>query len=83
MTLSTLRWRKIMFGGGIGIQEILPIAIIVIVIFGAKRIPDIGKGLGEGIQNFKKAMKAPPPEETAPEIEGKKEEAKEEAASGQ
>lgn len=69
-----------MFGGGIGPAEIIPIALIVIVIFGAKRIPDIGKGLGEGIQNFKKALKAPPPEEEeAPEIEAKKEEAKEEA----
>ncbi len=69
-----------MFGGGIGIQEILPIAVIIIVIFGARRIPDIGKGLGEGIQNFKKALKAPPPqEEEAPEIEAKKEEAEEEA----
>ena len=71
-----------MFGGGFGIQEILPIAIIVIVIFGAKRIPDIGRGLGEGIQNFKKAVKAPPKEDT-PEIEEEKSEAKEEAPSGQ
>lgn len=74
-----------MFGGGIGIQEILPIAIIVIVIFGARRIPDIGKGLGEGIQNFKKALKSSPPEdeEVPPAVEEKNPEAKEEATRGQ
>ncbi len=65
-----------MFGGGIGIQELLPIAIIVIVIFGAKRIPDIGRGLGEGIQNFKKALKSSAGEEEAPRIEEKKTEVK-------
>jgi sec-independent protein translocase protein TatA len=42
---------------GLGFPELLLIAIIVIVIFGAGRIPELGKGLGEGIRNFKKAMK--------------------------
>jgi sec-independent protein translocase protein TatA len=69
-----------MFGGGIGLQELLPIAIIVIVIFGAKRIPDIGRGLGEGIQNFKKALKSSAVEEEAPRIEENKARVTEEAA---
>lgn len=42
----------------LGIQELLIILVIVIVIFGANKIPQLGKGLGEGIRNFKSAMKA-------------------------
>jgi sec-independent protein translocase protein TatA len=43
---------------GLGTQELLIILVIVIVIFGAHKIPKLGKGLGEGIRNFKSAMKA-------------------------
>jgi sec-independent protein translocase protein TatA len=43
---------------GLGTQELLIILLIVIVIFGANKIPQLGKGLGEGIKNFKSAMKA-------------------------
>ncbi len=42
---------------GLGFPEILLILIIVIVIFGAGRIPELGRGLGEGIRNFKKSMR--------------------------
>jgi sec-independent protein translocase protein TatA len=42
---------------GLGFPELLLILIIVIVIFGSSRIPELGKGLGEGIRNFKKGMK--------------------------
>jgi sec-independent protein translocase protein TatA len=42
----------------LGVQELLIILAIVIVIFGANKIPQLGKGLGEGIRNFKSAMKA-------------------------
>jgi sec-independent protein translocase protein TatA len=41
-----------------GPQELLIILAIVIVIFGATKIPQLGKGLGEGIKNFKNAMRA-------------------------
>jgi len=44
---------------GLGIGELLVILIIVLVIFGAGRLPEIGEGLGRGIRNFRKAMKAP------------------------
>jgi sec-independent protein translocase protein TatA len=42
---------------GLGFPELLLILVIVIVIFGGSRIPELGKGLGEGIRNFKKGMK--------------------------
>ena len=43
---------------GLGFPELLLILVIVILIFGTSRIPELGKGLGEGIRNFKKAMKS-------------------------
>lgn len=44
--------------GPIGIPELLIILVIVVLLFGATRLPNIGKGLGEGIRNFKKGLKA-------------------------
>jgi len=43
---------------GLGTQELVIIFLIVLVIFGANKIPQLGRGLGEGIKNFKNAMKA-------------------------
>jgi sec-independent protein translocase protein TatA len=42
---------------GLGAQELIIILIIIIVLFGSTRIPQIGKGLGEGIKNFKKGLR--------------------------
>jgi len=42
---------------GIGLPELLIIAGLVVLIFGARKLPQIGAGLGQGIQNFRKAMK--------------------------
>jgi sec-independent protein translocase protein TatA len=42
---------------GLGATELIIIFLIVLVIFGAKRLPEIGSGLGKGITSFKKAMK--------------------------
>ncbi|MCD6320368.1 MAG: twin-arginine translocase TatA/TatE family subunit [Candidatus Desulfofervidaceae bacterium] len=42
---------------GIGLPELLIILFIVLIIFGASRLPEIGAGLGQGIKNFKKAFK--------------------------
>lgn len=44
--------------GGIGAQELLLIFLVVLLLFGAKRIPDIAQGLGKGIREFKQAMNA-------------------------
>ena len=52
-TLTTL-----LFLGPLGVQELLVILLIVIVIFGAKKLPQLGRGLGEGISNFKKGLKS-------------------------
>ena len=41
--------------GGIGMPELIIIMVIVLIIFGANKIPQIGEGLGKGIRNFKKA----------------------------
>jgi sec-independent protein translocase protein TatA len=43
--------------GGLGTQEILLIAVVALVLFGGKKIPELAKGLGEGIRNFKQSMK--------------------------
>ena len=40
-----------------GFQELLIILLIVLVIFGASKLPQLGRGLGEGIRNFKKGLK--------------------------
>ena len=42
--------------GPIGIPELLLILLIVVIIFGARRLPELGKGLGEGIRNFKRGL---------------------------
>jgi sec-independent protein translocase protein TatA len=42
----------------LGIPELLLILAIVFLIFGASRLPALGKGLGEGIRNFKKGIKS-------------------------
>lgn len=43
--------------GGIGFQELLVIFLLVLLLFGAKRLPEVGKALGKGIREFKKATK--------------------------
>jgi sec-independent protein translocase protein TatA len=43
--------------GGIGMPELLVILVIVLIIFGANKLPQIGEGLGKGIRNFKRNIK--------------------------
>ena len=57
--------------GRIGGGELLIIALIALLIFGASRISDIGKGLGEGIKNFKKGLKDEPEEADPKQLEVK------------
>ena len=42
--------------GRIGLPELLIILVIIILIFGANRLPELGKGIGKGIRNFKDSM---------------------------
>ena len=57
---------------GLGVQELLLILVILVFIFGTSRIADLGKGMGEGIRNFKKAMK----DDSAPSVNGSSSEEK-------
>ncbi len=43
---------------GLGIQELLIILVIIMIIFGAGKLPQIGSSLGKGITNFKKSVSA-------------------------
>ena len=45
------------FIGTFGTQEMLLVALVALLLFGGKKIPEIAKGLGEGIRNFKDAFK--------------------------
>jgi sec-independent protein translocase protein TatA len=42
--------------GPLGVPELLVILLILVLLFGATRLPQIGRGLGEGIRNFKKGI---------------------------
>jgi len=57
--------------GGLGVGELLVIVLLLVLLFGSKRIPEIARGLGKGIKNFKSGVSEPdriedggdPPEE--------------------
>jgi sec-independent protein translocase protein TatA len=51
---------------GLGVPELLIILVIVVVIFGASRLPQIGEGLGKGIKNFRAATREPPEIDVTP-----------------
>ena len=43
--------------GSLGVPELIIILIIIIMIFGANRLPEIGRGIGKGIRNFKESTR--------------------------
>ena len=47
----------------IGVPELVVILIIAVLLFGGKKLPEVAKGLGEGIKNFKNAIKDEKPED--------------------
>jgi len=46
-----------LFIGGLGMQEGLPVALVVLLVFGGKKIPELMKGLGKGVRSFKEGMR--------------------------
>jgi sec-independent protein translocase protein TatA len=58
---------------GIGMSELIIILVIILIIFGAGKLPEIGSGLGKGIKNFKKATREPDEIDVTPQEESKKE----------
>jgi sec-independent protein translocase protein TatA len=54
---------------GLGGQELFIILLIVVVLFGASRLPQIGKGVGEAIRNFKKGISEPSETDVTPKKE--------------
>jgi sec-independent protein translocase protein TatA len=52
---------------GIGMPELIVILVIILIIFGAGKLPEIGGAIGKGIKNFKKASKEPDEIDVTPE----------------
>ena len=59
------------FLGGMGAPEIILLLVVVLLFFGGKRIPELAKGLGKGIKEFKDASKGVPAGEEGKKIEDK------------
>ena len=54
---------------GLGMPELIVILIIILVLFGANRLPEIGRGVGQAIKNFKKATSEPDEIDVTPKKE--------------
>ena len=61
---------------GIGMPELLIILVIILIIFGAGKLPEIGGALGRGIKNFKKATREPDEIDVTPKVEKKADDVK-------
>ena len=61
----------------IGATEIIVVCVLVLLLFGGKKIPELMKGLGQGVRSFKTAMNEPLPEEQQREQELRNQQAKE------
>lgn len=49
-------YANILLFGGLGLNEIIIIALVVLLLFGGKKIPELMKGLGKGVKSFKEGM---------------------------
>ncbi len=65
LTVYLIQEEEFMFG--IGMPELVVILVIVLIIFGAGKLPQIGEGIGKGIRNFRKATKGPDEIDVTPE----------------
>lgn len=66
---------NMLFIGGLGMQEILLILLVVLIFFGGKKIPEMMRGLGQGVRSFKEGMdgtSSEKKEETTSEKPGEK-----------
>lgn len=63
---------KLLFIGGLGMTEILIIALVVLLFFGGKKIPELMKGLGKGVRSFKEGVNGTLDETDADKEETKK-----------
>jgi sec-independent protein translocase protein TatA len=55
--------------GSLGIWEILLIIVVIALLFGGRKLPELGKGLGQGIKNFRNAVKGADKDEEKPKDE--------------
>ena len=62
-----------MFIGGIGFQEVLLIALVVLFFFGGKKIPELMKGLGKGVRSFKEGLNEDRSDESGERVEKREE----------
>jgi sec-independent protein translocase protein tatA/E homolog len=62
--LENLKEKKM----GVSVQQLLIILVIIVLLFGAKKIPELAKGVGKGIKTFKKEMEDDTPEKVEEEV---------------
>lgn len=67
---------------GLGTQELIIVLIIIVVLFGATRLPQIGSGIGQAIKNFKKSVREGEEIDVTPENDNKQETKKEKIKEG-
>jgi sec-independent protein translocase protein TatA len=60
--------------GRLGLPELIVIFVILVLLFGAAKIPQLGKGLGEGIRNFRKGLRGGEDDRDAPPADSSRQE---------
>jgi len=68
---------------GLSMQELIIILVIILILFGGAKLPEIGKGVGQAIKNFKKGMSEADEIDVTPKKESKKEELEKKEKEGE